>query len=146
MYLTEAEYLALELPDDALDGLAAGTVDAAIAWASSQANGYLAKRHTLPLSAWGDDIRQQVAALATWQLMRKRGFQPGSGADESVVIAKDDAYRWLRDVANGRAELDGAVDATPTLDEEGPLASTGNGAVAFTFNVASGGSCPEDCA
>jgi len=141
VYLTEADYLELELPDGTLDALAAGTIDAAIAWASSLANGYLRKRYTLPLISWGDDLRQQVAALATWQLMRKRGFQPGSGADESVVMAKEDAMRWLRDVSLGHAELDGAVDSTPTIDEGGSLASSGNGAESFTFFAATGGEC-----
>lgn len=139
MYLTEAEYEALELPDDALTGLAAGTVDAAIAWASSLANSYLRKRYTLPLVQYGDDLRQQVAALATWQLMRKRGFQPGSGADESVVVGKEDAIRWLRDVSHGHAELDGAVDSSPSVDEEGSLSVAGDASEPFRFFTGSAG-------
>lgn len=141
MYLTEAEYLQLELPDDALEGVASATIEAAIAWASSQANSYLRKRYTLPLTQYGDDLKQQVAALATWQLMRKRGFQPGSGADESVVLAKDDAMRWLKDIARGHAELDDAIDSTPAVDEEGSLAATGNAAASFNYFTD-----PEACA
>jgi phage gp36-like protein len=135
VYLTPAQYLQLEMPDDTFTGLSAGTVDAAIAWASSQANGYLRKRYALPLIQWGDDLRQQVAALATWQLLRKRGFQPGSGADDSVVMAKDDALRWLRDISVGHAELDDAIDSTPAVDEEGSLSAPGGTGADFDYFV-----------
>lgn len=140
-YLTEAEYSELELPDDALSGLAAGTIDAAILWASALADSYIKKRYALPLTAWGDDLRSAVASLTTWQLLRKRGFQPGSGADESVVIGKEDAIRWLRDVSRGHAELADAADSTAGVDEAGSLSSSINSRTSFTFNVASGGAC-----
>jgi phage gp36-like protein len=123
-YLTYAEYLDQGLPAEALANLSQSTVEKALIYASSKCNSYIKKRHALPLVNWAEDLREATCDIASWRLMRRRGFRPGSGADETIVKAYDDAIAWLKLVAKGEVELDGQEDQTVDLDEEGPLAES----------------------
>ena len=123
-YATEAEFLSQSIPSDAWTGLPAGTIDTSLAWASGRIDSYLRKRYSLPLTSAGDELKEACCAIAAWNLLRRRGFRAGSGADEAVVKAHDDAVSWLRDVSRGLAELDASTDATPPLDEAGTLTAS----------------------
>ena len=105
----------------ALAGIASATVEAALDAASAMADGYLRDRYTLPLTAWSDDLRAAVCALADWSLLATRGFDPARGADDVLRLRYEDAMRWLRDVSSGRANLASATDATPSEDEGLPI-------------------------
>ena len=133
-YVTEAEFLDQGLPSETFSGLGTPTIDAALMWASSFADSHLRKRHKLPLVSWGDDLRQLVTDVAAWRLLKRHGFNPGSGSDASVVKAFDDAVNMLRDVAKGLVELDVVDSSSPELDEEGPLAGSQE-ATSFQFFV-----------
>lgn len=89
--------------------------------ASSIADSYIRKRYGLPLSSYGADLSAAVYAIATFTLLRRRGFDPTNPADQLVVKGNDDAIAWLRDVAKGLAELADVVDATPGEPEAAPL-------------------------
>ena len=52
------------LPSTALSAIPTGTQDAALASASAKADSYLRARYALPLSAWGNELRQAVCELA----------------------------------------------------------------------------------
>lgn len=123
----------LTLSEFASLGLAASTFPASltdaiksthITAASGVVLGYVGKRFELPLISWGDDIRSAVAAIATFTLMKLRGFDPSNPADQMVVKAYDDAIAWCRDVAKGLVEPVDIEDGTPDLDDAGPLISS----------------------
>lgn len=86
--------------------------------------GYLAKAYTMPLVSWGDDLREKVAAVANFTLMRLRGFDPTNPADQLLVKGYDDAIAWARDVARGLIEASDIVDSTPTELDLSPLVSS----------------------
>lgn len=92
-------------------------IDGALAAASAFADDYLAKRFTLPLTAWSDSLRLAVVRLADWQLMTKRGFNPEDRGDVAVRTGQEDSMKWLRDLAKGELSAQGIVDSTPTVTE-----------------------------
>src|SRR5258706_16340931 len=117
-YLTQAECLDQAIPADAFATLSPTTIDKALLWASTIADSYLGKRYSLPLTAWGEDLKAMVGDLAQYRLLSRLGFRPNSGNDEIAVKRYDDAVKWLQSVSKGDAALAGAVDATPAVDEE----------------------------
>jgi phage gp36-like protein len=123
-YVTVAELARLGVPGDAYSGLPNEQINSALAAASDIADSYLNKRYTLPLVSWRDDLRLRVAQIASKNLMASRGFRPGSGNDEVAVDAEKQAIAWLKDIARGDAELAGAVDSTPDVDEAGALTAS----------------------
>lgn len=108
-----AEQADLTVPIEAFDGTAvAGLVDQYLDNASSEADGYLTSRFRLPLTEWGADLRQAVAAIATYRLMMKRGFQPGAEDAEQLRLASKDAMAWLDKVVAGKVTPQGVKDAS----------------------------------
>lgn len=132
-YIDEEYFASVSLPSDALTDLEEGDVENAIEAASRTVDSYLRKRFSLPLVSWGNDVSQAVADLAQYNLLSRRGFRPNSGNDEIVVRRRDDAVKWLENVARGLVEPD-IVDSTPELDEEGSLAHSDN-AVSMQWNT-----------
>lgn len=116
-YATLDDLTRLGLGGPALASLDSTTRTAALTARSGFADGFLAKRFTLPLSAWGEDLREAVVHLASWDLLCRRGFDPTSGSGAAVQINAERSERWLRDLAAGRIEPVGYVDATPTVTE-----------------------------
>ena len=74
---------------------------AALNAACDEADGYLRVRYTLPLLAWGGDLRAHVCALAAETILTARGFNPDAQGDPAVQARAGRARSWLRDVANG---------------------------------------------
>lgn len=98
------------VPAKALANISTDTVAAAISRASSIADGYIRKRFELPLRAWTQSLTQAVADIATWVVMKDRGFDPNSESTKVIMSSYRDALQWLEDVANN--EVDPAfVDA-----------------------------------
>jgi phage gp36-like protein len=62
--------------------------------ASEEADSYMRGRYTLPLLAWGSDVRSHVAWIACYQLMQTIGFRPEAGADKGVVERYYRAVGW----------------------------------------------------
>lgn len=123
-YVTISELARLGIPGDAYSGKPNTEINAALLAWSVFADSYIAKRYTLPLVSWGDDLRLAVAQLASLALMGNRGFRPGSGNDEIAVDSKNDARGWLLDISTGKAELAECVDSTPELDEAGAMVAS----------------------
>lgn len=92
--------------------------------ATGEAEGYLSGGYTLPLSAWGDELRRQVAQIAVYAIMSRRGFQP-QGTDELIVKNRDDAISWMGKIAKGLIKPPGIVDATPTVSGSRPRIGAG---------------------
>lgn len=91
---------------------------------SSTAAGYIAGsgKWILPLTSWGEDLRLVVAELAGWDVLSVAvGYSPEDAANGNHRLRAEDALRWLRDVSEGRVQLDplATVDSTPTVVETG---------------------------
>ena len=87
---------------------------AAVTAASGRADSYLGAKFRLPISAWGDDLRQTVCAIAAFELVSSQvGFNPDAGHNMVLVTRKEDAIRWLEQVARGHATPAGVTDAAP---------------------------------
>ena len=123
-YITDAELLDLAIPSSAISAVAVGTRDKARKAASDLASGYFKKKYTLPITAWADDVKLNVATAATYIAMKFRGFDPASESGVLIVKGYDDAVLWFRDVAKGVVEPTDFTDSTPDLDEQAPLVSS----------------------
>lgn len=89
--------------------------DRALSAASGRADGYLGTRFRLPLSAWGDDLRQAVCSIAAFEIVASQvGFNPEAGNNIVLVQRKDDAIRWLEQVSRGHVMPAGLVDTAPS--------------------------------
>ena len=125
-YATATEFDQFQLPSTALESVPTPIKDRALQWASRKAAGYIRKRKVMPLVSWGDDVKEVVCELAGYFLLRRRGFKPQSGSNETIRDGYDDAIAWLIDVSKGLAELVDCVDSTttPGVDEAGPLVAS----------------------
>lgn len=122
-YATIDDLHTLGVPARALAAVSDGDKIESLLAASSVADSRLRKAVTLPLLAWGDDLRRAVVHIAVYDLMVTRGFQP-TGADELIEKRYLDAIAWLKDVAHGDAVPDELVDSTPLVDELEPVIET----------------------
>ncbi len=88
---------------------------AAISAASGRADSYLGARFRLPISAWGDDLRQAVCAVAAFELVAAQvGFNPEAGQNLVLQQRKDDAIRWFEQVSRGHVSPVGVSGTAPT--------------------------------
>lgn len=120
----DLEKKAFGLPQAVLTRFTASEREAALAAAGDVADGYLGQRYTLPLTAWGDDLRLAVCAVAAFNLMGGQGFNPDGLTAEYLGKKHDDAVRWLERVARGMISPPGITDSTPADEERadcGPL-------------------------
>ncbi|MBF0192271.1 MAG: DUF1320 domain-containing protein [Magnetococcales bacterium] len=81
----------------------------AIDAACDLADGYLVRRHVLPLAQIPADLKAHVMVLAFFNLHRNRAEE----ISKSVCQAKDDAMRYLSDIAAGRFVLVQPLSQTP---------------------------------
>ena len=98
-------------PNAALSGLAAEVIDLAIKSEAAIMDTHF--RDVSPglrdgdpgwesFAAWGEDVRSCNYVLAATQLMRRRGYNPASGADQTIEMMRLEKMAWLKDVAAGR--------------------------------------------
>lgn len=85
--------------------------------ASDEAAGYLSSAYQLPLVAWDVATRMHVACMATYHLMRPRGFKADSGKDNEIRLGYDDALKWFARIASGGLRPVGIIDTVPEVDE-----------------------------
>lgn len=92
--------------------------------ASRFADSYFRAKFTLPMTSWGDDVKQAVCDIAAYRMYRKRGYNPGAPGDAGIRQGYDDAVEWLKDVAGGDVSPDvidsssGAIEGTPTKEAQ----------------------------
>jgi phage gp36-like protein len=124
-YATRMELERLALPPEAVAGISDdplevdAVVNQGLEAASATADGYLAARFDLPLTAWADDLTRVVCIIAAYDIMVVRGFNPDF-VDENLRQRYDDSLRWLRDVAGGKVHP-AVTDSTPDESEGGPI-------------------------
>jgi phage gp36-like protein len=86
-YATRDDLFRLGLPEGALRGVSPATIEDALEAASRLADSYLRARY----------------AIAAYDLMAVRCYDPVRGADEVLRLRYEDAIRWLERVAAGGA-------------------------------------------
>jgi len=93
--------------------------DTALVAASGEADGYLNARYTLPLTAWGADLRQHVVSIAAYRLLVRRGWSPVAPEDDTVRQGYTDALAWLAKVKDEKISPPDIVDSTPDTYDAG---------------------------
>lgn len=82
--------------------------------ASSECDGYLARRYTLPLTAWGPDLERTAGQIAVYEVIYGiRGIDP-EGPDAILIDRAKDSRKWLERVGAGSISPPEIVDSTPT--------------------------------
>lgn len=71
----------------------------ALASATSIADGYLARRYTLPLKGWPFNLTQAVCDIAAYIILNRKGYNPEK-YDNNWKLKNDAAIQWLSDVGN----------------------------------------------
>ncbi len=113
-YATTDDLTALAIPAEAIADLDPAIVTQALASASDDADSYLRNKFTLPLTAWGQDLRKAVCRIAAYSLLSSRGFNPqASNSDRLIADNNEKAIAWLRDVGKGLA-TPSVTDSSPT--------------------------------
>lgn len=118
LYAKVADVGVHAIQPEAIKSVSAAEQAACCLAATDEADGYLGGGKTLPLTAWGDDLTMQVAQIAAFRVLKRRGFQP-DGSDDLIVKGRDDAISWLRGVGRGDIEPPGMIDSTPEVYEAG---------------------------
>lgn len=121
IFATKPDLFAGDIPQKALESVKPNDIYKALISASQDAEDALAASNALPLTKWPSSLTQRVTAIATYLVMKVRGFQP-QGTDELIIKGHDDAQKWLKDVAAGRIRPPGLAPATRL----GPQTSSGD--------------------
>lgn len=116
-YATTTDLARFGAPAAALAAFDGTAQTAALVAASSVADGYLAQRFALPLTAWGDDLRKHVCWIAAYDLISGRGFREDALGADTLDARYDRALSWLKSVSSGSVEPQGVTDATPGVRE-----------------------------
>jgi phage gp36-like protein len=124
-YVTLAD-LSQAMPPAALTNIDPAVLQSKLDDAEATANGYLGVRYTLPLVQFGHDLRRQVLAVAVYDVMSFKGFNPESGRDMNFRDRYNDALKWFQAVSLGNVTPVGIVDSgdTPLVEEAGPIIIT----------------------
>lgn len=131
----ESDLAALGPPAIVFGAMSSAQKQAALRAASGEVLSAYAKRYAVtrstPLAAWGDFTKQLVVDIASYRLMRSRGFNPESKIDQTITKAREDAVVILNEIAdlenkNAREDPD-VIDSTPGTEEFGVLASSEGG-------------------
>lgn len=83
---------------------------------TSKVNSYIKGRYTLPLSKWGDDLREATAILATYGTLSGRGLFRDAEQQKNLQLQRDQTIKWLEDIRDGKATPDEIVDSTPAVN------------------------------
>lgn len=99
-----------------------GYVEAQWAYHGGMADTAFRKRHKLGLKEPKPaEVIGAVAQQVTLAMYIKRGFDDSSTQDRMAKDRAEEAKAWIESIREGDKELDAAADASPQLDEEGPL-------------------------
>lgn len=124
VYADPADLSGHGVPEDAIASVDDEDQARALIAATDELDGYFNDRYTLPLTAWGYDLRKRTAHVAAAALMLTRGLAPEGDDYTTMKDLRDDAYKWAGDVGAKKISPPGIVDSTPTVDEGGPVLYT----------------------
>lgn len=87
-------------------------VDAAIADADALIDSYCGKQYVVPFNPVPTRVKALSADIATFHLFKKRAMLFVGEIPEAYRDMYDDAIAFLKDVATGKAVIDGAIKPT----------------------------------
>jgi phage gp36-like protein len=124
--MVAAPYIALADLQGAVPAATLANVDVTVLQAkvddaNALAEGYLGVRYSLPLTNTGADLHRQLVAIALYDVMSYKSFNPESNRDMNFRMRYDDAIKWLKGVADGNVTPVGIVDSTPQVSEASPF-------------------------
>jgi phage gp36-like protein len=89
---------------------------------SGFADSYL-ERFNPPLASWGVDLTAAVCKIAAFELVASQvGFNPEAGHNMVLLDRKNDAIRWLEQVARKQANPVGVVEGNTSRSVSVPRA------------------------
>jgi phage gp36-like protein len=100
-YCDESDLNDLGIPAAALSSFTSQQKLDAITAFSSEMDGYLSPRYTVPLADWPRSLRMHCARGSVYVLMSQRGMNPNSLGNELIVKGHEDALQFLNRVARG---------------------------------------------
>ena len=114
-FATEGDLATLGVQAEALTDVSSAAKTQALLAATYELAGYLTG-YTLPITAWGADLRLHAAKLAAHTLLTVRGLNPDG---EDVKQLRTDALEWATKVSEGKIHPIDIVDSTPDADDFG---------------------------
>jgi len=119
----------LRLPADSAATISDATKAKHILAATGKVAAALNVANLLPLTSWGEDIRDAAAIIATVEMFDEVGWRPEADFDKRLLLRYHNVVGsidqneagWLDKVATGRLLPVGLVDATPDTEEAGPV-------------------------
>ncbi len=93
-----------------------GIADEARRWADDHINSYAGKQYTVPFDPVPSKVRSLSADLATFKLFERIAMNTGGEVPEVYRKMFDNSDAFLKNVAAGKAVIDGAIKppASPT--------------------------------
>lgn len=106
-YSTAAQFRAEGLRAAAVAGYLDSDLDVFLVKASAVIDAYIGSRYLQygPLIQWGDELADACNSIAAYKLLAQRGLDPANASDAMLVDRYKDAIAFIRDVQNGRAQL-----------------------------------------
>lgn len=139
-YATEAEFNELGLPLVALDGFT-GDVEQHLEIAAGKIDSYLRGRYKLPVSGDVPELKDVNCILAAYSVVSIRGFDPEAEQNKNIRLRYEDSLEWLERLADGKVNLDTAVDATPGKEDGGPIVKNSR----YGRRLVRSSWCDDDC-
>lgn len=107
LFARRSDITSASLPPQAIASVDPRVVADCLIKASGVAEDEIRTSNPTPLTAWPESVTQNCADVATYLVLKHRGFNPELGTDQLVVKAYDDALRWFRSVAQGKVKPPG---------------------------------------
>lgn len=92
--------------------------------ANAKIDSFIGAKFTLPVVSWGADLRDAAVAIAAFNIIAYRGFDPEDEGDKVFKARKDEALKWLELIAEGKA--------TPVVQDSAQGGKGGAGANNWT--------------
>ena len=135
-YATQADLTNVGMPAAALGSLTTAQINATLQAASDYADTFFRARWgagSVPLQQWDTAVTHAVAKIASLWLVRVRGYDPRSTADQRFQQGYDEAVAWLDKVQRQQAHPLVTLKANSVAIQQPTLLSTS------VVNLSSGG-------
>lgn len=118
-YITLEEFETLATATSTtLSSLSDDKKEASILAVSRIADGYLRTQYTLPLTSYGEDLKQIIADMAAYHAIAKRGFNPANPEYAILRQTYEDAESKLRMIPMHKFRLAGIEDESTDPDDK----------------------------